>query len=378
MFHPSRGLRAIVTLMLLCVSATASLYAETISQKEAKSKAQQFFDRAYKGVTAPVKYVYNGKNLTTDRLFTPFYVYNSSRGGFVIISAENKGFPILAYSLKSTFDPNRLSEGEKGWLESYAKDIELIRYDSRVPDKAIDAWGNYDAYLSELLSARYDATDPKLSIEENEEILYNILDGDSYEESGKFSMFYTTDQWQDMINGQLKANGDVSVGYIDWKKNLHPATVYGKAGDYYRIRFDRLNDWLVRLTPTEYLGNRMLADFGRIEPLPDSEPEEEPFEFLETIIAEHSVLESAVRGVEAELVEEKPIVKGLGGGHYEITLPEEAKLAFIYSLTGQHLGRQTFKGTNVVNINIEAQPTGFYFVQIYGDSGKPYGVKLYR
>ena len=352
--------------------------AETVSQKEAKARAQQFFNQMYNEVTAPVKYVYNGKRLTTDRLFTPFYVYNSPRGGFVIISAENKTFPILGYSRKSSFDPDKLSEGEKGWLESYAKDIEMIRYDSRVPEEAVKSWENYGEYISEILEAKYEATDPKLSIEESEEILEEILDDDTYNESGKYSMFYTPAQWQDLIDNQLQTDGDVAVGYINWKNNLTPATIYGKAGDYYRIRLDRLNTWLLRIMPSEYLGDRMIAGLGRVSPIDDSVKEEEPFEYIESILAEHSALESQIRGVAEELEVTDPIVRGIGGGHYEVTLPEDGKVAFIYSLTGQQLGRQTYKGTNVININIEAQPTGFYFVQIYGESGKPYGIKIYR
>ena len=32
----------------------------------------------------------------------------------------------------------------------------------------------------------------------------------------------------------------------------------------------------------------------------------------------------------------------------------------------------------MAHINIESEPAGFYFAIIYGESGYPYGVKLYR
>ncbi|MDE6010724.1 MAG: Spi family protease inhibitor, partial [Muribaculaceae bacterium] len=85
--------RHIPLLLLPLLAGATPLMAETVSQKQAKELAQKFFDQAYHERTAPVSLVYNGKKLTTDRLFTPFYVYNQPRGGFVMISAENKAFP---------------------------------------------------------------------------------------------------------------------------------------------------------------------------------------------------------------------------------------------------------------------------------------------
>lgn len=60
-------------LILICAAIGASIpaSAETVSQKEAKKKAQLFFNQAYKETVAPVKLVYNGKRLTTGRFFSP-------------------------------------------------------------------------------------------------------------------------------------------------------------------------------------------------------------------------------------------------------------------------------------------------------------------
>ncbi len=125
--------------------------AETIGQKEAKSMAQKFFNESRNYVTPPVSYVYNGKDLTTQRLFTPFYVFNSPSGGFVVVSAENKAFPILAYSLKGSFDKDKMTPMVRSILSDFSRDIEMIRYDSRIPSDAIDQWATYPDVVFDML-----------------------------------------------------------------------------------------------------------------------------------------------------------------------------------------------------------------------------------
>ncbi len=127
------------------------LHAETISQKEAKAMAQKFFNESKNYVTPPVVYVYNGKDLTTQRLFTPFYVFNSPSGGFVVVSAENKAFPILAYSLKENFNKDKMTPMVRSILSDFSRDIEMIRYDSRIPSDAIDQWASYPEVVFDML-----------------------------------------------------------------------------------------------------------------------------------------------------------------------------------------------------------------------------------
>ncbi len=127
------------------------MHAETIGQKEAKAMAQKFFNESLNYVTPPVSYVYNGKDLTTQRLFTPFYVFNSPSGGFVVVSAENKAFPILGYSLKESFEKDKMTPMVRSILSDFSRDIELIRYDSRIPSDAIEQWTTYPEVVFDML-----------------------------------------------------------------------------------------------------------------------------------------------------------------------------------------------------------------------------------
>lgn len=127
----------------LLLAGCLAVNAETIGMKEAKTMAQNFFNESRHFVTAPVSYVYNGKDLTDQRLFTPFYVFNSPTSGFVVISAENKAFPILGYSLSQPFDKATITPMVKSILSDFARDIEMIRYDSRIPSDAMEQWSTY-------------------------------------------------------------------------------------------------------------------------------------------------------------------------------------------------------------------------------------------
>lgn len=149
-----RPIKKILLTMAVCWLMPAVghlLHAETIGQKEAKAMAQKFFNETRNYVTPPVSYVYNGKDLTTQRLFTPFYVFNSPAGGFVVVSAENKAFPILAYSLKENFDKERMTPMTREILSDFSRDIEMIRYDSRIPTDAIEQWATYPEVVFDML-----------------------------------------------------------------------------------------------------------------------------------------------------------------------------------------------------------------------------------
>ncbi|MDE6019203.1 MAG: Spi family protease inhibitor [Muribaculaceae bacterium] len=146
--------RKILHTVVVCSMMLAGgnlVHAETIGQKEAKAMAQKFFNESKNYVTPPVIYVYNGKDLTTQRLFTPFYLFNSPTGGFVVVSAENKAFPILAYSLKETFDKDKMTPMVRSILTDFSRDIEMIRYDSRIPTDAIEQWETYPEVVFDML-----------------------------------------------------------------------------------------------------------------------------------------------------------------------------------------------------------------------------------
>ncbi|MDE5874127.1 MAG: Spi family protease inhibitor, partial [Muribaculaceae bacterium] len=117
----------------------APLRGETVSRKGAENVAEAFFKEQGKE-NASLKIVFDGKRFSTHRLFPPFFVFNNASGGFVIIAADNKAYPVLGYSLSGEFHPDKMPEAMKETLSRYAGEIENIRHDGRLPVKAIEAW----------------------------------------------------------------------------------------------------------------------------------------------------------------------------------------------------------------------------------------------
>lgn len=361
-----------ITLGAFIISGFLNGYSETVSQKEASKVAQIFFNAANGQVMAKPTLVYNGRGLTTDRLFSPFYIYNHPKGGFVIISAENKAFPILGYSLKDNFSPDNMPASIKALLEEYATDIELIRYDDRKTPEAADAWINLPEYISGILSSIYSATDPGLTIEEAREIVEN------YETSGRLedisSDLYTPQQWRDFVDEELEENGSFPLAIISDSK-LEPVVIHGKKGDFYRIFAGEYNDWLLRLMPTEYLSYGQVADFGNT--LPELlEEEEPPFLAFEEFLA--SSRNESTRRLDSSSLGGEAIIRNVGGGRYEITLPENALMARVYNLSGSKVKQIQYSGSPVASVSLEGLPYGFYIIVVNGESGQPYEYKLSR
>lgn len=350
--------------------------AETVSQKQAQQLAHLFFNEAAGKVTAPPKLIYNGRKLTTNRLFTPFYVYNTPVRGFVIISAENKAFPILGFSLKDSFDPEKLGEGEIELLRSYAREIELVRYDSEPLNATLHAWQNYPEYVNGILTASYQATDPKFTVEEAGEMVEAAVKRDD----AFYSDLYTPQQWQESVEEELAGKESVAVILIS-QNELYPMVIYGRQGNYFRIQLNKRNSWLMRLNATEIIPSDMVAASVPLLDVFETVMEEEPFAFNDAFVEEVGLIEEnrkSVSSIDMPVYESKPRVIANGGGHFDIMLPENVVMSTVYNLSGALIGKYTYKNNPVAHIDISAEPSGFYFLTLTGESGTPYGIKIYR
>ena len=369
-------MKKIILFFILAIGFLSSGYAETVSQKKAQQLAQLFFNEAAGRIVAPPKLVYNGKKLTTSKLFTPFYVYNSTSGAFVIISADNKAFPILGFSLKDTFDPNRLGDTELALLRSYAKEIEYIRYDSEPITKTERAWIEFPNYLDNILSAQYLATDPKFSVKEAEVIIDYSYDVDD----AIFSDLYTPEQWRDMIMQELSNKGSVPLVIVDGEKWL-PAVVYGRQDDYFRIEMNRRNSWLMRLNATEIIPSNMVSTVKNPLDFSVDLAEEMPFNDLDEFnneIQERELARTSVSYNTGLQLLEGPSIRRSGSGFFEISLPENINSITVYNLNGSPVRKLNYGDYNIGTIDIIDEPRGFYILNAQGESGQPYSFKVYR
>lgn len=180
--------------------------AESVNRRVASRIAGKFFETAGKGTMAGHQYVNYGRQLTTDDLFIPFYVFNSD-GCFVVVSADNKTFPILAYSLHHGFNPEDIGYALESRLKEYAMEVELICHDSREPLKAADAWREIDGHITEVLSQPLLCGFDTLPDERDEWYVRR--------HASEFSGFETESPFRTSgIAAEDEVGGDVEVRYI--------------------------------------------------------------------------------------------------------------------------------------------------------------------
>ncbi len=223
-----------------------SVFAETVSQKEASRIAEKFFNAAAGQVMAKPKLVYNGKRLTTDRLFTPFYIYNHPAGRSVIISAENKAMPILGYSLKSGFSPDHADVEINKLLSQYARDIEYIRYDSRIPSDAIAAWGDIADCIDYSLN-RYFQDSEFRRIESDGEIWIMREEATEFpgiaqkpeENPEEPEDEYEPFKFHDLFMAETTAEREKRLAMFDEKINITEPVVTPVGDGHYQIRLPR-------------------------------------------------------------------------------------------------------------------------------------------
>lgn len=291
--------------------------AETITRKQASKIAQTFFNASYGIYVDAPKFVWNGRQLTTDRLFSPFYVYNHPKGGFVIIAADSKAFPILGYSRTENFDRNKLKDEDKVILEKYAHEIELIRYDSRQPLQAMAAWRNLPLYINKMLNNPYDTPQ------------FNEL-SDSHKD-------------------RLEA--------IDRSLN---AIMMPSAVEFDIYDPDNYRDY----TLDDVIG---------------SEDEDIPFKFFEDFLKQIKEEENTRQAaIDEVLSPTKPIVSYLGGAHVVVKFPSQMKMAVIYSMQGMKMLERYYNDTDTLNLDLSALPTGFYALLVLGEDGEIFGAKIAR
>lgn len=368
----------VCAVLVMTVSGGVEARAETVSQRQASEIAGLFFNAAKQQVMSPPKMVYNGRRLTTNRLFVPFYVYQHPTGGWVIISAENKAYPILAYSLTDKFEEGDMAQ--RALLEQYARHIELVRYDSSVTEKAIAAWGDIKHHIYEVLTAQYDVTDLILPYRESAAELDGFVwRGDAPD---LYSEIYSPEQWSDMIDNQFIADRNVVMGVLydaGGEELIRPVVIHGRKGGFYRMNFGKPRNALYRLFPTELFSMGQVALLRNPQPPVREESVEAPFAFYDDFQRHTRAEQERLRkAIEQAGHPDSPVVTWQGSGRFTVRLPEEVVLARTYDAAGHLIAEQTYRDTDVAQINLTIAAPGFYFALMVGRSGRPYGVKLYR
>ena len=116
-----------ILLALCCVFFTANALATSVTKDNAAKVAKNYLSEVLFS---------NGKNLTsaisesfeiTKDGNTVFYVFNFEKGGYVMVSAEDRFAPIIGYSTTGHYDQNNVPDGLQFLMGEYSEIIAFIR-----------------------------------------------------------------------------------------------------------------------------------------------------------------------------------------------------------------------------------------------------------
>ncbi|MFA6570560.1 MAG: thiol protease/hemagglutinin PrtT [Bacteroidota bacterium] len=112
-----------------------SLFSAPVSEKNAKTVALNFFkvNNQLLSDNSDITLEYKCISKQTSTAFTNnsneltyYYVFNKGTKGFIIISADDATYPVLAYSNESAFYSDKVPENVAKWLEGYKQQIRFI------------------------------------------------------------------------------------------------------------------------------------------------------------------------------------------------------------------------------------------------------------
>jgi hypothetical protein len=73
-----------------------------------------------------------------------FHVLNYAKGGFIIVSADLRTIPVLAFSDKGSFETREIPDGVKQWFEESKDKVKKVKKDNKDADPIIvKAWKEY-------------------------------------------------------------------------------------------------------------------------------------------------------------------------------------------------------------------------------------------
>ena len=120
-------MKSLVLSLCLLIACFSSLIASPIDQQKAQKVGAKFLSTtaiSEKNADIQLSLV----SVAANRDAADYYVFNVSNGdGFVIVAADDRVKPILAYSTEGSFDPHHVSEGFQFTLDGFREEIQYVR-----------------------------------------------------------------------------------------------------------------------------------------------------------------------------------------------------------------------------------------------------------
>ena len=106
-------------LLLVLVLMTVGVWAQQISEEQARDRALKFLTNNDAAKTRGLNVGMDRKTVTAKTDAKSIYAFNLDGGGYVIASGDSRALPVLGYSATGTIDWDRMPDNMRAWLKSY-------------------------------------------------------------------------------------------------------------------------------------------------------------------------------------------------------------------------------------------------------------------
>ena len=106
-------------LLLLLVLMTAGVWAQQISEEQARNRALKYLANNAPAKTRGLNVGMDRKTVTAKTDAKSIYAFNLDGGGYVIASGDSRALPVLGYSTTGSIDWDRMPDNMRAWLKSY-------------------------------------------------------------------------------------------------------------------------------------------------------------------------------------------------------------------------------------------------------------------
>ena len=163
-------------LLFVLVLMTAGVWAQQISEEQARDRALKFLTNNDAAKTRGLNVGMDRKTVTAKTDAKSIYAFNLDGGGYVIASGDSRALPVLGYSATGSIDWDRMPDNMRAWLKSYdqamatlgntkefADGVSIHAQKTRAPRKAIapllkTQWYQFGPYWND--TPPYDGANP--------------------------------------------------------------------------------------------------------------------------------------------------------------------------------------------------------------------------
>ncbi len=135
-------MRKLIYLFIALIFSSGLLIASPVSQGIAQKVASNFYGQVFKTPVTSVSLAYTETDATG---LAVYYAFNiNDKGGFVLVSAEDAGRPIIGYSNKGAYTIPKSGNNIDFWMQKRKKEIIAIRSHNLTASSGIaEEWNAY-------------------------------------------------------------------------------------------------------------------------------------------------------------------------------------------------------------------------------------------